>query len=178
MTLSVELHCHPASPCDALERIEVEVARVANGLRLIYRVDGEIDALRIPQPQSAARRDELWRHTCCEVFIATPAHAGYREFNFSPSSEWAAYGFTGYRQDMQPLALEAAPIIALQVSSQQLALHANVDLPATDEFTAAEWRLGLSVVVEQHDGQRSYWALNHPGIQPDFHHRDAFVLAI
>jgi hypothetical protein len=30
-------------------------------------------------------------------------------------------------------------------------------------------------VIEEADGRRSYWALHHPGPEPDFHHPDCFV---
>jgi hypothetical protein len=39
-----------------------------------------------------------------------------------------------------------------------------------------QWRLGLSAVLEEKDGAKSYWALAHPpGDQPDFHHPDCFA---
>lgn len=39
-------------------------------------------------------------------------------------------------------------------------------------------RLGLSAVVEENDGTKSYWALAHPGRRPDFHHAESFVLEL
>jgi hypothetical protein len=44
--------------------------------------------------------DGLWKHTCFEVFLRDPAGIGYAEFNFSPSTEYAGYGFTRYREGM------------------------------------------------------------------------------
>ncbi|MCC8986069.1 MAG: hypothetical protein LM513_05690, partial [Nitrospira sp.] len=38
--------------------------------------------------------------------------------------------------------------------------------------------LAVSVVVEQTDGQCSYWALRHPSGRPDFHHPDSFALML
>ena len=38
--------------------------------------------------------------------------------------------------------------------------------------------LGLSAVIEEHDGTLSYWALRHAPGKPDFHHRDAFALEL
>jgi hypothetical protein len=37
---------------------------------------------------------------------------------------------------------------------------------------------GLSCVLDHLDGQKSYWALVHPGPQPDFHHSDSFLLKL
>ena len=39
----------------------------------------------------------------------------------------------------------------------------------------APWRLGLSAVIEETDGNTSYWALAHPPGKPDFHHAAGFA---
>ncbi len=39
-------------------------------------------------------------------------------------------------------------------------------------------KLGLSVVIEDVDGNLTYWALAHPSDKPDFHHPDSFVLTL
>ena len=39
----------------------------------------------------------------------------------------------------------------------------------------ALWRLGLSAVIEDTSGRKSYWALAHPPGKPDFHHADCFA---
>jgi hypothetical protein len=49
------------------------------------------------------RTDGLWQTTCCEMFLRQAA--GYREINLSPSGNWAAYGFDGYRSGMAPAPL-------------------------------------------------------------------------
>ena len=42
----------------------------------------------------------------------------------------------------------------------------------------ASWRLGLSAVIEDTSGGKSYWALAHPPGKPDFHHADCFALEL
>jgi hypothetical protein len=37
------------------------------------------------------------------------------------------------------------------------------------------WRVGLSVVIEESSGRKSYWALAHPPGKADFHHSDCFA---
>jgi hypothetical protein len=36
--------------------------------------------------------------------------------------------------------------------------------------------LGLSAVLEEANGRKSYWALAHPPGKADFHHADCFTL--
>src|ERR1700679_3141274 len=65
-----------------------------------YVLRAEISRMRIPPAQSTARADGLWRHTCFEAFIMAPGRAGYYEFNFAPSRQWAIYRFDAYREGM------------------------------------------------------------------------------
>jgi len=87
------LKLHPDSLC-----FPVEVMRSCAGrLLLSYLVTGKISDLRIPPAVAATRTDELWRHTCFEAFICDAPGPAYHEFNFAPSTQWAAYWFDRYR---------------------------------------------------------------------------------
>jgi hypothetical protein len=149
--------------------IEVEVERSGSrDMRLRFFVTGWIDEVALPPfSGTSARRDELWKHTCFEAFIQT--EGGYREFNLSPSGQWASYRFSGYREDMADAA-EIARIAPLDLAEDGIVLDAAIDLPSP------VGRMGLSAVIEALDGSKTYWALTHPSDTPDFHHQDSFVL--
>ena len=173
----LELTPHPDTPCDAITRIEVEVSRAAYaGLALHFIVTGDIAALRLPPRQvEPARADELWKTTCFEAFIRTDQDDGYVEINLSPSSLWAAYYFDGYREGM---AMADAVLLlgqmVQQASAERYELLGRLQL---GEFAPdLPWRLGLSAVIEETSGAKSYWALAHAPGKPDFHHPDAFAL--
>jgi hypothetical protein len=136
-------------------------------MHLSFDLTGDPVGLSVPPPRSPERADELWRHTCFEVFVA--AEQGYYEFNLSPSSEWAAYRFDGYRKGMREAHLPD-PIIIWAESREGAELIATLRLPgdSTGPF-------GLSAVIEARDGSRSYWALAHPPGKPDFHHPACFI---
>src|SRR4030095_6722561 len=98
------LKLHPDSRCEAVTSIAAEVARPHPALLVLrYIVTGSITGLRLPAPTAPTRADELWRRTCFEPFVSAPARDSYLEFTLAPSSQWAAYRFTGYRQGMAPL---------------------------------------------------------------------------
>jgi hypothetical protein len=167
---------HPDSRCDAVTRIDVEAAREGRaGLMLEYQVEGVIVDIRLPAPSAATRTDELWQHTCFEAFLAG-AGAGYFEFNFAPSTEWAAYRFDGYRAGMTPAPEMSVPTIELQQDASNLNVRVKLALP--DISIDGPLRLGLSAVIEEANGRKSYWALAHPPSKPDFHHRDCFALEL
>jgi hypothetical protein len=174
--VSHPLACHPETPSQAIQGIEAVVGTARGDiLTLTFTLDGYISGLHIPEPRPSRRVDGLWRHTCFEVFIMADDGPGYREFNFSPSGEWAAYAFRGYR-DGDELDIELAPEIVVSQTGDRLELDAEICkdlLPPGRRL-----RLGLSAVVEDADGVLSYWALRHPERKPDFHHTDAFVLQL
>ncbi|MBU0655840.1 MAG: DOMON-like domain-containing protein [Gammaproteobacteria bacterium] len=96
------LHCHPATPCAVVHSLQVSVEYTADGsLHLQYTLQGELAKIRIPEPQAPLATDGLWEHTCFEAFIAVQGESGYHEFNFSPSRQWAAYAFSGYRERVE-----------------------------------------------------------------------------
>jgi hypothetical protein len=175
-SMSLTLVCHPQSPSRAIRGINVVVGGAASGiLTLAFALKGDLPGLRIPEPQPSRRVNGLWRHTCCEAFVMAEEGPVYREFNFSPSSEWAAYAFRGYR-DGEDLEVQLGPRIVVHRTGDRLGLEAEIRrdfLPPGNSL-----RLGLSAVVEDADGVQSDWALRHPAGKPDFHHSDAFAFQL
>ena len=168
------LFAHIAAPCQVARLgVEAVVQRADDVLTLQYTATGDAVALAVPVPVSAQRRDELWRHTCAELFVAVPGDTAYCEFNFSPSGAWAAYRFEGYRAGMQPL-LCVPPAIEVwhDVNTLRMSVQCFLPMPWS---SAAVLQMGLTMVLEDQHGQCSYWALNHSGDKPDFHRRDSFV---
>jgi hypothetical protein len=171
------LTLHPGSRCMAATRIEVEIGRPSpSNLVLHYSVTGRISGLRMPPSGAPTRAEELWQHTCFEVFVRAPPSAAYYEFNFAPSMQWAAYRFSAYRHEMSVADDIHAPRIEAQSRDGLYQLRASLSLGGLSSLpTDAAWRLGLSAVIEETNGRKSYWALAHPPGKPDFHHPDCFA---
>ncbi|WP_448664834.1 DOMON-like domain-containing protein [Sphingomonas sp. CJ20] len=164
---------HPAKPAARVTGVAVEVARVApDTLALRFLVSGTVEALVVPATEAPARRDGLWQTTCFELFARTAT--GYVEYNFSPSSQWAAYRFMAYREGMAELDGIDAPVIAPERAPGSYALDVRVALPADTGIG----RLSLTAVIEETDGTKSYWAVAHPAGKPDFHDPACFVLEL
>ena len=164
--MRLELQLHPDCTCCAVQRIEVELGRPqADALALRYIVTGNIADIRLAPAAAPARTDALWRTTCFEAFVSEVG--GYTEFNFAPSTQWAAYRFEGYRAGVQNA--PASPAIQLSLGETRL------DLRACAPVTATARRLALTAVIEEVNGAKSYWSLRHPPGKPDFHHADSFA---
>lgn len=173
--MRLALKLHPDSHCDAVTAIAVEVVRPrAGALQLSYEATGAIDELRLPGITAPARADGLWRHTCFEAFVRPAMGDAYFEFNFAPSTQWAAYRFEGYRGGMQNAEIGGPRIEARPVPGR-FTLQAALGL---DALPPGPWALGISAVIEETSGRLSYWALAHPPGKADFHHADCFVREI
>ncbi|HEY7220262.1 MAG TPA: DOMON-like domain-containing protein [Candidatus Binatia bacterium] len=174
----VSLHCHPDTPCAAVESIKARVRwEAGNFLRVTYALQGVVEQLRMPPEGMPRRADDLWCHTCFELFVGAKNDAEYYEFNFSPSGQWAAYSFRDYRDGARCDDNEIEPEITVQRGAASLELSAVIRL---DRLPGIQpnfcLSIGLSSVVEDLNGTLSYWALKHPLGKPDFHHPDNFAL--
>jgi len=125
----------------------------------------------IPPLSEPWRADELWKSTCFEAFLKADSENEYREWNFAPTGNWAAYDFTGYRAEMAKAEIENPPYIRMEDNFTWWAVGATIAVESE-----RQWQLGLSAVLEETDGTKSYWALAHPDLdKPDFHLADCFI---
>lgn len=169
------LTCHPDTPCDAVERIEVEVLRPRRtAMTLRFTAFGDTSQLVIPPWTRRSRADELWKTTCFEAFVASQSDS-YYEFNLSPSGQAAVYRFAAYRQGMAPQPGVEFRNHERAVERDGLLVWSTLDLDRLGLQPDRAWRLGLSAVIEETGGRKSYWALAHTPGKPDFHHPDAFA---
>jgi hypothetical protein len=139
---------------------------------LRYRLVGDVDQILVPEPVSAERTNGLWATTCFELFTRDIGDAVYREYNFSPSGQWAAYSFSGYREGMHDIDIWA-PRIATSAEEGALIVDVNFVAPhLTPQMVSA------CAVIEEKSGTKSYWALVHPAGNPDFHHPACFAFEL
>lgn len=179
-TITVALCPHPVSPATLVSGIRLS-ARVLNdgSFAFAFRLEGDVSGLRVPAPQPPAAADDLWKHTCVEVFVGVPGEEAYREFNFSPSGQWAAYAFSAYRVRDAANDPRITPQIVFQQEANGLGLDVVLPaaaLPPCEPGTSLP--VGVSAVVETADGGLAYWALHHASPMPDFHQRGSFAMVM
>jgi hypothetical protein len=175
--MRLALRLHPDSLSLAATHVDVDIVRPHAGrLVLRYFVTGKIAGVRLPPIAPPLRAEELWQRTCFEAFVRCPASGIYYEFNFAPSTQWAAYQFDGYRSGMREASGVSAPAIAVKASAALLRVQASLELGQLSDLPPGHrWRLGLSALIEETNGRKTYWALTHPAGKPDFHHPDCFA---
>lgn len=152
---------HPDAPPGAIHSIEAELERLPKGAIATFRVLGDLAKLVIPPPAVPDRTDGLWRTTCFELFVAGEG-SEYREFNLSPSGQWAAYEFEDYRAGM----LDIPAHVETEIYTTNSALDFSAKIYA--EFPNPVL-VGLTAVIEESDGEIRYWSTAFAPGKPDFH---------
>lgn len=169
------LICHPDHPPREVSRVEARITAFdSHWLRLRWRIDG-CGELVVPPFAGKGRADGLWQTTCFELFMRQPGLESYSELNLSPSERWAAYDFAGYRSGMAERPVPREPDCTMRLGQTVAIFDAAVAAAALPDLP---WNYGLSAVIEEAGGTKSYWALAHPPGQPDFHHSTCFAATL
>ena len=181
-------------------KIAGNIARNSNQLTICYTLGGDLKEIALAFAQrfvekptlplllsklpiadapsnKSLRKDELWKDTCFEFFLSIKDSQQYWEFNLSPTGYWNIYRFDGYRQGM--LEETAFTILPFNVQNQTdgLALVLDVDLgKIISENQAIE--VAITTVIKHRNGEVTYWALTHQGVEADFHLRDSFIIEL
>jgi len=175
MDSAFELFPHPTSR-PTVEKIEVLIWRQDSEFDLDVRLFGSPLRVKLPSTDRPERTDELWRTTCFEAFIRPRGSESYFELNLSPSGDWAVYRFDGYRSGMRTARIECRPDPDVWFEHGIRMQDATFDFSGEPELDPAiPWDIGLSAVIEETDGTKSYWALAHGPGPPDFHNAACFA---
>ncbi len=118
-------------------------------------------------------RDELWRGTCFEAFVARAGSPAYVELNASPRGHFAVYSFDRVRTGMRPLA-GAQVVVRSHEEDGALVVRTRAELPGS----SGPLRVGLTAVVEVRGLGLRYFALSHAGPKPDFHRPETWSVEL
>jgi len=176
--LSFSLTPFPAPNIPAIA-ITGRISLQNNLLALRYALDGNIEDIRLPPASlNPNRKDELWKSTCFECFLAIKDQPGYWEFNMSPSGDWSVYRMDAYRRmGFREETAISQLLVKCKKESEKCFLDVSVDLTPTIRH-AQDLQMAIAAVIQTNDGAETYWALVHPASQADFHLRESFILAL
>lgn len=159
-------------------KINGDIFKIDNQLNIKYLLTGDLSTVIISQSNKISLRQyDLWEHTCFELFLKLKGTTKYWEFNLAPSGNWNVFYFLDYRLNIiEEQAWQSLPFKVSQ-DSESLTVEANIDLNKLG-ITDQELEIAITTVVENQDRQLSYWALNHPTTEADFHHPDSFTISL
>ena len=166
------LEPHPACAALGVTAVEARVtAHDANWLTLRWRIEAAHD-LVLPGFAGKGRADGLWQTTCFELFLRPDGDTAYHEFNLSPSERWNAYRFSAPRDGMSEWPMPRDAVCTMRPGGKFAIFDAA--LPAAG-LPQTECAMGISCVIEETGGYKSYWALAHGREAPDFHDPSCFT---
>jgi hypothetical protein len=166
------LAAHPDHPPLGVSGLEARIiARDENWLRVRWRVEGT-QQLVVPAFAGKGRTDALWETTCFELYLKPQGGEAYCELNLSPSERWNAYDFDGYRAGMRERPFPHEPECTMRQGSTFAIFDAAIPVAGLPNKNCA---MGLSAILEEQGGVKSYWALTHPEGKPDFHAAACFA---
>ena len=172
------IQLQPFNPDPTTPNLEITtwIHRQSKTLSIGYHVQGNLSQIVLPKVEPCInRQDDLWQTTCFEFFLAIFNAPEYWEFNLAPTGNWNIYRFAKYRRGMQPATrFEGLP---LQVTESENSYYLETAI-SLDRVVSGNTTLEIAVtmVIEDTQGNLSYWAISHPGTEADFHRRDGFVL--
>ncbi len=175
--MRLTLQCHPDTPTAVVSSVDAGLVFSTTGqMMLDYQVRGKLELVKFLEQSAPKRTDGLWQHSCFEAFIGRDDSESYFEFNFSPSTEWAAYKFESYRKGMADIDMLSDPAISMTCDREYFSLNVQLNLSETWVCDPGDKPvLGLSAIIEEQNGHKSLWALQHPSGNPDFHDNECFA---
>ena len=147
-------------------------------LNLRYSLAGNTKSILLPPTSPLPRRkDELWKATCFEFFLAIRSQPGYWEFNMSPSGDWNVYWMDAYRRIgfREEQAIAELPF-EFKTAVDGFFLDVALDLTSVIQHEE-QFEMGITAIIQTKEGSETYWALAHPASYADFHLRESFTLS-
>jgi hypothetical protein len=157
-------------------QVTAKVAKSPEGLCVSFELHARLDTIVISpfDRSTSTRKDNLWEHTCFEIFIGSKDNESYREFNLSPSGAWNVYSFKGYREGMETEPAIASLSFDVRIIPER-GLDLTVEIDSGLAQITADTLIGISAVIEHSSGIKSYWAIYHPKAFLDFHAKKSWV---
>ena len=106
-----------------------------------------------------------------------PGESAYREVNLDPNGCWNIYHFTDYRAQMREDPGAEQPLCRVVGTRELSTLKCTIDCRGLVD-DSAELEVAVCSVIKAVDGNISYWAIAHPGSEPDFHKRTSFSMVL
>lgn len=152
--------------------ISGELGRNSNLFSLNLKFSDPEDSIRYSYSKNLGpkRAFGLWERTCFEVFLKKHNSSEYIEFNFSADMEWSCFHFDDYKEGMKDY--QGVKIKDLIFDQKNYTFKATWSFDSLNE----DFDCGISSIIQTKDLKKSYWALKHCNLTPDFHDFRSFTL--
>lgn len=133
-------------------------------LLLKYSLSGDISEVSL----DGSECEELWRHTCFELFIRDREGSGYEEINCAPDGRFTRTWLSDYREVHSVKEFHPLPKMRSgSIGGFECEIY-FFDLDVSNR------EISVAVITADQSGTRRFWGVNHFGETPDFHHEENF----
>ena len=132
-----------------------------------FEITGEIENYLFDNQQKQSRKNELWKRTCFELFIAKQNDFHYYELNMSPSTEWNFYSFLDYKQEMIEEKSISEPSIQISQTPKGYLFSFNFELYTN--VLEDNFMFNLAVILLDTKGVRHFYSIHRRREKVDFH---------
>lgn len=141
-------------------------------MEIAFEILGMLNRYIFDPIEPIRRANELWRRSCFELFIALPDSREYWELNIASSGAWNLYHLEDYRSGVTEVFLKSEPEIRIDPTPNRYRLSAVLDI--TELLLTPSVAVNVAAILLTQNQERTFWAVNHPLHQPDFHAREGF----
>jgi len=141
-----------------------------NLLHLTFKLSGDLENYKLPKTKKEERKNELWKESCFELFLATEEEEAYYEFNFSSTLAWNAYRLEHYRAE--PKTIDEVELVKFEMKQTKETFFIEIIL---DVQTLKFDTYNLATILLNKQDKREFWSLKAKGDTPDFHSRLEFA---
>jgi len=143
-----------------------------NTIKASFEITGDISNYIFNHPSRQTRKNELWKETCFELFLAHKNSSEYYEANISPSTEWNFYNFSDYKTDMK----EKKDIYAPLISSVKMVDKYSISFEFEFNAIRSNLSFNLCVILLDKEGIRDFYSIHRKKENVDFHDREYWSL--
>jgi hypothetical protein len=156
--------------------IEIKATLAIKNKRIkgCFEITGDIENYLFDKAQKQSRKDELWKRTCFELFLANRDKPNYYELNMSPSSEWNFYHFVDYKKEMKEEKNISEPLVHLSKTPKGYLFSFEFDL--YPKFLKDDFTFNLAVILLDTQGVRHFYSIHRKEKRVDFHDKTYWAL--
>jgi len=162
---------------DTKEENLLKIEAIANisqkNIKLNFQIIGNIEAYfihsKLENEEKIERKNELWKSTCFELFIANEQSEEYYEINISPFKQWNIYHFDGYKKGMKEFKKVSEPIIQMTKENYNYKLSFEIEFNQKI-FNNEGLSFNLATIILDKNNLRHFYTM-YPRKTADFHNR-------
>ena len=165
----IEKDTKEANPLKVEATLEVLQQKIKLNFQVIGNRKAYVINSKLENEEKIERKDELWKSTCFELFIANSPSEEYYEINISPFGEWNIYHLNAYKVGFKEFREVSKPIIKMTKENYKYRLSFEIEFNQRI-FNNEGLSFNLATIILDKNNLRHFYSIC-PRKTADFHNR-------